>query len=87
MVDKGATGNVATNSYHMFRTDIALMKSMGLKHYRSLGHFLKAFVYPTVISTSVQEHLACEQRYQKTLRDVADSLLDPSLHVCMNVAK
>ncbi|CAE7868570.1 BGLU4 [Symbiodinium microadriaticum] len=34
MVDKGATGNVATNSYHMFRTDIALMKSMGLKHYR-----------------------------------------------------
>ena len=34
MVGKGATGNVATNSYHMFRTDIALMKSMGLKHYR-----------------------------------------------------
>ncbi|CAJ1385511.1 unnamed protein product [Effrenium voratum] len=32
--DKGSTGNVATDSYHMFPTDIALMKAMGLKHYR-----------------------------------------------------
>jgi len=30
----GATGNVADDHYHMFKNDIALMKSMGLKHYR-----------------------------------------------------
>ena len=30
----GDTGNVATDSYHMFQTDIALMKAMGLKNYR-----------------------------------------------------
>lgn len=34
MADKGATGNVACDSYHMYKTDIALMKSMRLKHYR-----------------------------------------------------
>jgi beta-glucosidase/6-phospho-beta-glucosidase/beta-galactosidase len=31
---KGATGNVACDGYHMVDTDVALMKSMGLKHYR-----------------------------------------------------
>eukprot|EP00931_Biecheleriopsis_adriatica_P046375 TRINITY_DN26621_c0_g1_i1.p1 TRINITY_DN26621_c0_g1~~TRINITY_DN26621_c0_g1_i1.p1 ORF type:complete len:729 (+),score=105.29 TRINITY_DN26621_c0_g1_i1:42-2189(+) len=34
MKDKGSTGNVAADSYHLYKTDIALMKSMGLKHYR-----------------------------------------------------
>jgi beta-glucosidase/6-phospho-beta-glucosidase/beta-galactosidase len=34
MADKGATGNVACDHFHMWRSDIALMKSMGLKHYR-----------------------------------------------------
>eukprot|EP00446_Apocalathium_sp_SHHI-4_P013931 CAMPEP_0177200098 /NCGR_PEP_ID=MMETSP0367-20130122/26036_1 /TAXON_ID=447022 ORGANISM="Scrippsiella hangoei-like, Strain SHHI-4" /NCGR_SAMPLE_ID=MMETSP0367 /ASSEMBLY_ACC=CAM_ASM_000362 /LENGTH=791 /DNA_ID=CAMNT_0018648511 /DNA_START=12 /DNA_END=2387 /DNA_ORIENTATION=- len=34
MFDKGATGNVAADHYHMWETDIAMMKSMGLKHYR-----------------------------------------------------
>lgn len=32
--NKGDTGNVATDSYHMFQTDLALMKAMGLKNYR-----------------------------------------------------
>ena len=31
---KGDTGNVATDSYHMIQTDLALMKAMGLKNYR-----------------------------------------------------
>jgi len=31
---KGATGNVACDHYHTWRSDIALMKSMGLKNYR-----------------------------------------------------
>jgi len=31
---KGATGNVACDGYHIVDTDITLMKSMGLKHYR-----------------------------------------------------
>lgn len=30
----GNTGNVADDHYHMWQTDIALMKSMNLKHYR-----------------------------------------------------
>lgn len=30
----GATGNVACDTYHMYRQDVALMKSMGLKHFR-----------------------------------------------------
>ncbi|CAE8732992.1 unnamed protein product, partial [Polarella glacialis] len=34
MVDLGATGNVASNSYNQHKTDVALMKSMGLQHYR-----------------------------------------------------
>jgi len=34
MSSKGATGNVACDHYHMVDTDLALMKSMGLKHYR-----------------------------------------------------
>mmetsp|Transcript_65589 Transcript_65589/g.182927 ORF Transcript_65589/g.182927 Transcript_65589/m.182927 type:complete len:736 (-) Transcript_65589:499-2706(-) len=34
MVRKGATGNVACDHYHQWKTDVALMKSMGLKHYR-----------------------------------------------------
>jgi len=34
MKDKGATGNVAADHYHMYKTDVALMQSMGLKHYR-----------------------------------------------------
>jgi len=34
MFDKGATGNVAADHYHLYRTDVAMMKSMGLKHYR-----------------------------------------------------
>jgi len=34
MKAKGATGNVADDHYHTFRDDIALMKSMNLKHYR-----------------------------------------------------
>ena len=31
---KGATGNVANNHYHMYKTDVTAMKSMGLKWYR-----------------------------------------------------
>lgn len=31
---KGDTGNVATDSYNMIQTDLALMKAMGLKNYR-----------------------------------------------------
>jgi len=31
---RGSTGNVACDFYHNWRSDIALMKSMGLKHYR-----------------------------------------------------
>lgn len=31
---QGDTGNVATDSYHMYKTDLALMKAMGLKNYR-----------------------------------------------------
>jgi len=34
MKDVGATGNVAADSYHLHATDVALMKAMGLKHYR-----------------------------------------------------
>merc|ERR1719277_2422413 len=34
MYDKGATGNVASDHYHLYKMDVALMKSMGLKHYR-----------------------------------------------------
>mmetsp|Transcript_72784 Transcript_72784/g.217278 ORF Transcript_72784/g.217278 Transcript_72784/m.217278 type:complete len:713 (+) Transcript_72784:50-2188(+) len=34
MSEKGATGNVACDHYHTVRDDIALMKSMGLRHYR-----------------------------------------------------
>jgi beta-glucosidase/6-phospho-beta-glucosidase/beta-galactosidase len=34
MSAKGATGNVACDHYHLWRSDIALMKSMGLRHYR-----------------------------------------------------
>lgn len=34
MKDTGATGNVAADHYHLWKTDVALMKAMGLKHYR-----------------------------------------------------
>jgi len=34
MKHQGATGNVAADHYNMYKTDVALMKSMGLKHYR-----------------------------------------------------
>jgi beta-glucosidase/6-phospho-beta-glucosidase/beta-galactosidase len=34
MVDVGATGNVACNTYHNYAQDIAMMRDMGLKHYR-----------------------------------------------------
>jgi len=34
MADKGATGNVACDHYNMWKTDISLMKAMGLKYYR-----------------------------------------------------
>lgn len=30
----GATGNVACDAYHKYKQDVALMKSLGLKHYR-----------------------------------------------------
>ncbi|MDA3957248.1 GH1 family beta-glucosidase [Oceanispirochaeta sp.] len=30
----GDTGNVACDHYHLYKDDVALMKSMGLKHYR-----------------------------------------------------
>lgn len=31
---EGATGDIACNTYHKYKTDVALMKSMGLKAYR-----------------------------------------------------
>jgi beta-glucosidase/6-phospho-beta-glucosidase/beta-galactosidase len=31
---RGATGNVACDHYHLWRSDIALMQSMGIRHYR-----------------------------------------------------
>lgn len=34
MAVKGATGNVACDHWHTWKDDIALMKSMGLRHYR-----------------------------------------------------
>jgi len=34
MSDIGATGNVACDHYHAWRSDLAMMRSMGLKHYR-----------------------------------------------------
>lgn len=34
MKSRGATGNVACNHYHDWKKHIALMKSMGLRHYR-----------------------------------------------------
>ncbi|CAK0792688.1 unnamed protein product [Prorocentrum cordatum] len=34
MAAPGATGNVACDHYHQWKADVALMKSMGLKHYR-----------------------------------------------------
>jgi beta-glucosidase/6-phospho-beta-glucosidase/beta-galactosidase len=34
MAAKGATGNVACDHYHQWKADVALMRSMGLKHYR-----------------------------------------------------
>jgi beta-glucosidase/6-phospho-beta-glucosidase/beta-galactosidase len=34
MVDVGATGNVACNTYHNYVNDVAMMRDMGLKHYR-----------------------------------------------------
>jgi len=34
MQSAGSTGNVADDHYHMWRSDVALMRAMGLKHYR-----------------------------------------------------
>lgn len=34
MVDVGATGNVACNTYYNYVEDVAMMKDLGLKHYR-----------------------------------------------------
>jgi len=34
MGNKGATGNVACDHYHVWDQDVALMKELGLKHYR-----------------------------------------------------
>jgi beta-glucosidase/6-phospho-beta-glucosidase/beta-galactosidase len=34
MLSKGSTGSVANDHYHMWRSDIALMRSMGVRHYR-----------------------------------------------------
>jgi len=42
---KGSTGNVACDFYHTWRSDISLMKSMGLKHYRF------SIAWPRVVPT------------------------------------
>jgi len=42
---RGSTGNVACDMYHTWRSDIALMKSMGLKHYRF------SIAWPRVVPT------------------------------------
>jgi len=42
---RGSTGNVACDVYHTWRSDIALMKSMGLKHYRF------SIAWPRVVPT------------------------------------
>lgn len=34
MFDKGATGSVADDQYHKFKSDVAMMKKMGLPYYR-----------------------------------------------------
>ena len=34
MYAEGATGNVANDHRHRYKDDVAMMKSMGLKHYR-----------------------------------------------------
>lgn len=34
MQSPGATGNVANDHYHRYKDDVALMKALGLKHYR-----------------------------------------------------
>jgi beta-glucosidase/6-phospho-beta-glucosidase/beta-galactosidase len=45
MFDKGATGNVACDHWHMWREDVALMRAMGLKHYRFSISWPR--IYPT----------------------------------------
>jgi len=42
---KGATGNVANNHYHMYKDDVKVMKSMGLKYYRF------SIAWPRIIPT------------------------------------
>jgi beta-glucosidase len=33
-VENGDTGDTACDHYHLFKDDVALMKGLGLKHYR-----------------------------------------------------
>lgn len=46
-VDKGATGNVACDTYHTYKADVAMMKAMGLKHYRF------SIAWPRVVPTGM----------------------------------
>lgn len=34
MIDKGATGDVADDFYHLYEKDIIMMKDLGIKHFR-----------------------------------------------------
>jgi len=34
MIDKGATGEVADDFYHLYEKDIKMMVSLGIKHFR-----------------------------------------------------
>ena len=49
MYDVGATGNVANDHYHKYKEDVAMMKAMGLKHYRF------SIAWPRVVPTGKVE--------------------------------
>jgi len=70
MIAKGATGNVACDHYHTWRSDIALMKSMGLKHYRF------SISWPRMVPTGkVRDGAGVNQEAVKFYNALIDELL------------
>jgi beta-glucosidase/6-phospho-beta-glucosidase/beta-galactosidase len=72
MADRGATGNVACDHYHEWRSDVALMKSMGLTNYRF------SISWPRIVPTGRTKD-GVEKRGIKFYSDLVDALLEEGI--------